>query len=154
MRRPLCGLVLVGVALTVAGCTSVPAPATNSARPHAAVATVRDTWVHHFDVEAAAHADSPVGAAWGSFGPKNAVSRALNTFASVPAGSHTVVVECAGPTTVTVIVRTTGSGDPGQSHNMTCPASSDLRYTTTGEGIDVFIDSHGQQGAWLIDVTS
>ena len=156
-RRTASVLIVLGM-LAVAGCTSAPATVASHApsKTHPAAGDVQtdDPWAHNFDAEAKGRTDSPYGPSWGSFGLEGSVSPVGNGYGSVPAGQHSVVVECVGPAQLVVTMMTTGATAGASTQNIVCPGTANLSYTTTGEGLDITMDSHGEQGAWLVDVTS
>ena len=156
-RRTASVLIVLGM-LAVAGCTSTPATVASHAPgktpPAARDVQTDDPWAHHFDAEAKGRSDSSYGSSWGSFGLEGSVSPVGNGYGSVPVGQHSVVIECVGPAQVVVTMTTTGATAGASTQNVACPGTANLSYTTTGEGLDITLDSHGEQGAWLVDVTS
>jgi hypothetical protein len=148
------GLLLA--ALTLSACVAAPQPTEAEARPTQAESVLNpsDEWQGHFDDRAATFGGA--GVAWGGFGGSGRVAAVGLTAASLATGDHVVAIECAGPDAVSVEL--TPGADAGLPTNATvraavpCPGGASIPIATDIVGLTVGVDSHGEQGAYLIAI--
>lgn len=107
-----------------------------------------DTWVGALDVP------DRSGVTWalqtaGTFGPTGQVTPFEETALDVPAGAHTVEVDCDGPSFLEITADVTGVGEAPSSEpvELTCPGSTTIEVTTTEPGLVFRADSADTPGA-------